>query len=82
MAQSRLLPNPVVEDLDVLGDLASGLLPGSEAAVIHEFVSLGHGPSRQQAVKRSAMFGTEHDTWAADCDHHTRFGYACRAPAD
>ena len=37
MAESSLLSDAVVEDLDVFGDLALGLLAGREATVMHQF---------------------------------------------
>jgi hypothetical protein len=37
IAESCLLSNPVVEDFNVLRDLAFGLLPGGEAAMMHQF---------------------------------------------
>jgi len=37
MAESSLLSDVVVEDLDVFRDLAFGLLAGREATVMHQF---------------------------------------------
>ena len=37
IAESCLLSNSVVEDLDVFRDLARSLLAGGEAAVMHQF---------------------------------------------
>ncbi len=37
MAESCLLPNAVVEDLEVSRNLALGLFAGREAAVMHQF---------------------------------------------
>lgn len=36
MAESHLLSNTVVEDLDVFRDLAFGLLTGGEAVLMHQ----------------------------------------------
>ena len=41
MAESRLLSNPVVEDLDVFRDLTFCLLPRSEATVMDQFCLQG-----------------------------------------
>ena len=37
IAESSLLSNAVIEDLDVFGDLAFSLLAGSEALVMNQF---------------------------------------------
>ena len=58
MAESNLLPDTMVEDLYVFRDLALGLLPGGEAAVMNEFGLQGTPATFHRGIVPAVAFAT------------------------
>lgn len=64
MAESCLLSDAVIEDLDVLRDLAFGLLAGGEATVMHQFGIQGTPATFHRCVVPAVSLATHGDLHA------------------